>query len=256
MTRWSARFRGAGHEGAAQPSVVVSPSRPLALDGHISAYTPRDTIDSIDTSQGADASKGGFVNSVHCVKGGIAEEKGRSANAAPISLRAKDQPKVAPCGAQDGAVHKYGESHVHDLFTAHKEGSIEGDGSDEVEALARELLAIAERNPATRIPDPAAALIYFRSEARRRLELIGRRARDATGGEDIERAALMAEEHATMASPEAHSAAVAALLLTAGPLAGAPGARACRACGRGIWCSSSWRGSPPDICWQCSRVTP
>ncbi len=131
------------------------------------------------------------------------------------------------------------------------------DDADAVEELARELLAIAERHPATRIPDRSAAMPYFRSEARRRLELIGRRALDATTGEDIERAALMAEEHATMAAPDAHSAAVAGLLLAGSPLHGVPGAVACRGCGRGIWCSPSWQGSPPDICFACSRgVTP
>ena len=123
----------------------------------------------------------------------------------------------------------------------------------EIEALALVLLEQAERHPATRIPDTESAMPYFRGEALRRLELIRQRAIDAISGEDIERAAIMEEEGATMASPEAHKMVVAGLLLTAGPLAGTPGARACKGCGRGIWCSPGWRGSPPDICFACSR---
>lgn len=53
---------------------------------------------------------------------------------------------------------------------------------------------------------------------------------------------------------EAHSAAVAGLLLAASPLASTPGAVACRSCGRGIWVSPSWRGpAPRDLCAECYR---
>ncbi len=130
--------------------------------------------------------------------------------------------------------------------------------ADEVETLAAALMAEAEACPAVRRLDEAKALIYYRGEALRRLDLIHRRAVDATTGRDIERQAIMAEETATMASPEAHAEAVAGLLMAASPLAGVPGAIACRGCGRGIWCSPSWKGPPPrDLCWQCSReVTP
>jgi|UniRef100_A0A8J4M6N3 hypothetical protein len=122
------------------------------------------------------------------------------------------------------------------------------DPGAEVEALAEALLAEAERHPATRIPDRAKALAYYRSEALRRLALIRQRAIDATTGPDIERAALMAEEAAPMASPEEHRAIVSGLLL-----AGLPGALACRGCGRGIWRSPSCRGAPPDLCSTCQR---
>lgn len=50
---------------------------------------------------------------------------------------------------------------------------------------------------------------------------------------------------------------VAGLLRAASPLAGLPGARACRLCGRGIWCSPTWEG-PPDrgLCAECWRAVP
>ena len=70
---------------------------------------------------------------------------------------------------------------------------------------------------------------------------------------DAERRAIMAEEHQPMTSPEDHAEAVAGLMRAASPLAGLPGARACRICGRGIWCASGWRGLPRDVCWQCAR---
>jgi hypothetical protein len=127
---------------------------------------------------------------------------------------------------------------------------------DEIETLALALLAEAEASPAQTITDQAKALVYFRSEARRRLDLIRQRAADATTGEDIEREAIMAEETAPTVSPEVHKRAVAGLMLAALPLAGVPGALACRGCGRSIWRSPSWRGSPPDLCFACARVTP
>jgi hypothetical protein len=72
--------------------------------------------------------------------------------------------------------------------------------------------------------------------------------------DDPEREAIMGEEAAPMMPVEAHNATVAALLRAASPLAGAPGAVACRSCGRGVWCSPSWRGpQPPDLCAQCWR---
>ncbi len=153
MSRWSARFR---------------------------AYPPRDTIDSIDTSRGVGAGKGGFVNCVNCVKGGIGAEK------APEPL---PPPLPAPT-------------------------------ADEIEALAATLLAEAERCPAQTITAHGKALTYFRAEAMRRLDLIRQRAIDATSGEDIVRQAIMAEETAPMAALEAHKRAVAGLTLVASPLPG------------------------------------
>jgi hypothetical protein len=125
---------------------------------------------------------------------------------------------------------------------------------DDVETLAAALMAEAEASPAQTITDHGKALVYFRGEALRRLDLIRQRAIDATSGEDIEREAIEAEETATMASPEAHAEAVAGLLMAASPLAGVPGAIACRGCGCAIWCSPSWKGPPPrDLCWNCAR---
>ena len=88
--------------------------------------------------------------------------------------------------------------------------------------------------------------------AMRRLDLYRRRAADATSGDDPEREALMAEEAAPTLPAERHAETVAALLLAASPLAGVPGAVACRSCQRGIWCSPSWRGpAPRDLCAEC-----
>ena len=187
MSRWSARFR---------------------------AYPPRDTIDSIDTSRGVGAGKGGFVNCVNCVKGGIGGEK---------ALAPLPPPLPAPT-------------------------------DDDVEALAAALMAEAEASPAQTITDHGRALVYFRGEALRRLDLIRQRAIDATSGEDIEREAIEAEEAMPMAAPKAHKRAVAGLMLAASPLAGVPGALACRGCGCAIWCSPSWKGPPPrDLCFDCWR---
>ena len=125
---------------------------------------------------------------------------------------------------------------------------------DEIETLALSLLAEAERCPAQTITDQAKALIYWRGEALRRLDLIRQRAIDATSGEDIEREAIEAEEIMPMAALEAHKRGVAGLMLAAAPMAGVPGALACRGCGCAIWCSPSWKGPPPrDLCWNCSR---
>ncbi len=68
-----------------------------------------------------------------------------------------------------------------------------------------------------------------------------------------ERAAIVAEERAPLLPAEAHNASVAALLRAASPLAGTPGARPCRHCGRGIWVSSAWRGPAPDVCLDCRQ---
>ena len=146
----------------------------------LSRLSPRDTIDSIDTSRGVGAGKGGFVNCVNCVKGGIGAEK------APEPL---PPPLPAPT-------------------------------ADEIEALAATLLAEAERCPAQTITAHGKALTYFRAEAMRRLDLIRQRAIDATSGEDIVRQAIMAEETAPMAALEAHKRAVAGLTLVASPLPG------------------------------------
>ena len=187
MSRWSARFR---------------------------AYPPRDKIDFIDTSRGVGAGKGGFVNSVNCVKGGIGGEK---------TLAPLPPALLAPT-------------------------------DDDVENLAAALMAEAEASPAQTITDHGKALVYFRGEALRRLDLIRQRAIDATSGEDIEREAIEAEEAMPMAAPKAHKRAVAGLMLAASPLAGVPGALACRGCGCAIWCSPSWKGPPPrDLCWNCAR---
>ncbi len=121
----------------------------------------------------------------------------------------------------------------------------------EIETLALALLAEAERHPAQRITDREKATLYFRGEAMRRLDLIRQRAIDAKSGPDIEREAIQAEEAAPMLPAEAHNAAVAPLLRAASPLTSIPGARPCPACGRGIWCSPSWRGSLPTICRCC-----
>lgn len=124
----------------------------------------------------------------------------------------------------------------------------------EIETLAAALLAAAERNPAERITDRGKALAYHRAEAMRRLDLLRQRARDATSGDDPERAAIQAEEHAPLA--KAHAETVAGLLRAASPLAGTPGARPCRQCGRGVWTSPTWQGAqPPNLCAACFRET-
>ena len=125
---------------------------------------------------------------------------------------------------------------------------------EDAETLAAALLAEAEASPAQTITDRGKALIYYRGEARRRLDLLRQRAIDATTGDDIERQAIEGEETMPMADPKAHKRAVAGLMLAASPMAGVPGALACRGCGCAIWCSPSWKGPPPpDLCWNCSR---
>ena len=81
------------------------------------------------------------------------------------------------------------------------------------------------------------------------------RAADAVAGADSERAAIMAEGDAPKLPAEAHAATVTGLLRAASPLFGVPGAVACRRCGRGIWCSPSWAGPPPDLCLTCRKET-
>ena len=180
------------------------------------AYTPVDTVDTVDTVQPLPVEARHSVNSVHSVKAPISEET-RAAPPPPVSHHETDA---------------------------------------EIETLAEALMAEAERNPAVRITDPEKARLYFEAEARRRLDLIARNAALAVSGEDEERAALMAEEAAPTLPAEAHNAAVAALLLAASPLAGTPGARPCRSCGRGIWTSPTWAGpAPRDLCAECWRET-
>ena len=147
---------------------------------------------------------------------------------------------------------------VEALASAPLPPGLQAPSDADVETLAAALMAESARNPAVRRIDEARATLYYRGEAKRRLDLLHQRARDATSGEDIERQAIMAEEHQPMASHEAHKKAVAGLLLAASPLAGLPGVVACRGCGRSVWCSPSWKGPPPrDLCWNCSReVTP
>ena len=175
MSRWSARFREDGQERCAQPSAVSSLSSPPTDDGSIPAYAPFDTVDTVDTVCGVAAGSLHCVNSVHSVKGGIAEERGGSAPPAPI---------VSPSDA-DAAV------------------------------LAEALMAEAERNSAVTITDRAQARLYWQGEARRRLNLIRQRAAAAVTGPDIERAAIQAEDHAPMASSEDQAEAVAGLLRAA-----------------------------------------
>ncbi len=119
------------------------------------------------------------------------------------------------------------------------------------EADRNPAVTITDRNPATRITDREKALVYHRGEAMRRLDLLRQHARDAVAGDDPERAAIQAEESASMLPAEAHSATLAALLLAASPLAGVPGAWPCPSCGRGIWVSPSWRGARPTVCRSC-----
>lgn len=127
----------------------------------------------------------------------------------------------------------------------------------QVETLALALLTEAERNPAQTITDRAKATLYYMSEARRRIDLLRQRARDAVAGDDPERAAIQAEEADLLTIRVQPFAFTNGLLLAATPLAGTPGARPCRSCGRGIWCSPSWRGPlPPDLCAECFRKPP
>ena len=75
---------------------------------------------------------------------------------------------------------------------------------------------------------------------------------DDPPGPDIERAAIQAEATAAMMPAERHAEIVAGLLRAASPLAGVPGARPCRSCGRGIWVSPSSPGPhAPDLCAAC-----
>ena len=123
----------------------------------------------------------------------------------------------------------------------------------EIETLAEALMAAHLSTKGCGVRDPEKARLDFKTEARRRLALYQERARDAVTGDDPERAALMAEEHAPLASPEAHRRQCEALMLAASPVASLPGAGACRRCRRGIWTSPSWPGPPPDLCFPCSR---
>lgn len=88
-------------------------------------------------------------------------------------------------------------------------------------------------------------------DARRRLDLLRQRAADAVSGDDPEREAIMGEPVTALPQP---FALTTGLLRAASPLAGVPGARPCRSCGRGIWTSPSWRGAQPvDRCSECWR---
>ena len=173
-----------------------------------------------------------------------------------IARAETDNPAARPADATGGPAATPDE--VEALASTPLPPGLPAPTDDEVETLAAALMAEAEACPAQTITDPARALVYFRGEAMRRLDLIRQRAIDATSGPDIERQAIMAEETMPMASPEDHKRAVAGLLMAASPLAGLPGALACRGCGRAVWCSPSWKGPPPpDLCWDCSReVTP
>lgn len=118
----------------------------------------------------------------------------------------------------------------------------------EIETLAEALMAAHLSTSGCGVTDREKARLYYRAEAMRRLDLLRQRARDAVSGPDEEREAIMGEP--VMALPQ--PATVAGLLLAASPLAGTPGAVACRSCSRGIWCSPSWRGpQPPDLCATC-----
>ena len=168
-----------------------------------------------------------------------------------IARAETDNPAARPADATGGPDAAPDE--VEALASAPLPPGLAAPSDAEVEALAAALMAEAEACPAVTRIDAAKATLYYRGEALRRLDLIHRRAVDATTGPDPERQAIMAEEHAPMAAPEAHKQAVTALMRVASPLAGVPGARPCRICGRGIWCSSGWRGLPCDLCWQCSK---
>ena len=124
----------------------------------------------------------------------------------------------------------------------------------EIETLAETLMAAHLSTSGCGVTDRGKALAYHRAEAMRRLDLLRQRARDATSGDDPERAAIQAEEHAPLA--KAHAETVAGLLRAASPLAGTPGARPCRQCGRGVWTSPTWQGAqPPNLCAACFRET-
>ena len=126
----------------------------------------------------------------------------------------------------------------------------------QVETLAAALLAEAERNPGERITDRERATLYYRGEAIRRLDLLRQRAADAVAGPDPERDAIQAEAAAVFTTRVQPLALTNGLLRGVSPLAGTPGARFCRSCQRGIWCSPSWRGPPPDLCAECFRKPP
>ncbi len=173
-----------------------------------------------------------------------------------IARAEADNPAARPADSTSGPDAIPDE--VEALASAPLPPGLQAPSDGDVETLAAALMAEAEACPAQTIVDPARAMVYFRGEALRRLDLLRQRAIDATTGEDIERQAIEAEETMPMAVPEDHRKAVAGLLMAASPLAALPGALPCRGCGKAIWCSPSWEGPPPrDLCWQCSReVTP
>ena len=79
------------------------------------------------------------------------------------------------------------------------------------------------------------------------------RSEPAIAPPDEERSAIMAEERGLATHRPQPSALMNGLLRAASPLAGTPGARPCRHCGRGIWVSSAWRGPAPDVCLDCRQ---
>ncbi len=79
---------------------------------------------------------------------------------------------------------------------------------------------------------------------------------EALDDPDPEREAIQAEERDLSTRRVQPLSLTAGLLRAASPLAGIPGAVACPACGRGMWCSPSWRGPRPTICRSCELETP
>ena len=126
----------------------------------------------------------------------------------------------------------------------------------EGEEWAAALLAAHLSTSGCGVTDREKAALYFKGEAIRRLDLLRQRAADAVAGPDPERDAIQAEAAAVFTTRVQPLALTNGLLRGVSPLAGTPGARFCRSCQRGIWCSPSWRGPPPDLCAECFRKPP